>query len=813
MATSLRPRLLAAALLAPLLTLGHAEHAHARGPCLRQPGVVSHGSAHRVTLASRLRLSRSCEYAASPQGPWQQGLPTEGDFAELALRLQAAPAAADGSATDRGRPSSIYARQRGARRSATGTPLESAFLAGCSEYLMHPGYGFEMRVPVETQQPTVTRTAVRSACGARDLTLHFVPGSEGGAALRAGPWTQSLPPGKATITLPTGAWAVYAARGDAGLLVGRLQSGRSESPLRRALARADAGRDADAWFRPSWARGQLELLPASEALARKPMWSELRTAAAADALWFASDASPDAPNGKVLGPARIAEGGHALSLPGAPMRARMRKRYGRMGQHMVPTLRDWAGGHAGVRLCLAARYDAPATAPQPGMAVPASAACAPLMQLTLPLQERTATGPRAARICIKRRQHLLTHAGAQAGVALGEECIALPDGAAGAPPPFPVATVGDAILYSGASSAGLSLCTDNHCAPMPAAGNWETLGRPGLVEIRHAPSPEQAQAPGGLTLMRMGVIDPASEWHPVGLYGAPPVSAATATAAAGTQGVGGATGVTGVTGASPAPTGTATNRWTLLDYDEHDVFAFVRRRQRLDLQLSASNAFAAAWNAEGRGSLVTRQLPVVRPVTGHFPADTPSAFVTLVTREPLCPGGPAGALSPDALLDPQDALVDERFYAHLAHYRGEALPYQCVATAAFRVTSTYSLRATEHVRAGLVGDTQAMMFVMPDAALGVALPLAYAQYRLAYGFGVDLSASLTIGALVDGSAISRAGAGLSGGLYWGPPERAPRLLSVGMMLHAATGNHGDTPTASLYTGLNLSTLLDLAGGR
>lgn len=767
----------------------HATPALARQPCFQRPGARPGGSAQRVTLASHLRLNAQCEYALSAQGPWQQPPPAVSSGADVAaiawsLAKQDAPHAT---------PASIFARPKRRSASATGTPIESIFLAGCSEYLMHPGHGFEMRVPVDTGRPTISRSASQVQCDAGKLSLYFQPlGDASGAdatppaSLARAPFARSLSQDAHTITLEPGAWAIYAAAGETGVLVGRIDSGRATSPLRDALSAMAEGRDAQAWLRPSWAAGGLRLV-AEPAARQRPMWTELRTAAAAGAAWLQRAPAAGQAEAHVLAPLSLSEDGAALGLPDAPMRARMRARYGAAGDTMVPTLNDWAGAQADLQLCLAPRYGTGPLAA--GAVAPAGAICAGLSALTLPLQQRAGvvTGP--ARVCIRHHQHLMTHAGSQTGVQLGEACTPLSDAREAGVQPFPLAAVGDALLYSGSGAEGLSLCVDNSCEPMPAAGSWHTLSRAGLVEIRHTPLPGQAQTAQGLTLMRLGVIDPGTEWHPVGLYDLPPAEP----------------------GAAPGTP--PDNRWTLLPHDEHDVFTYVRRRQRMDLQLSASPALVAAWNGSHRGSLITRQLPVLRPVQGSFPDDNPSALVTLVTHEPLCPTGAAGQLDPARLVEPDAALVDEVFHAHLAHFRGPDQPYQCIASATFRVTAHLSVRATNRIRAGLLGDTQVLMFVMPDAALGVGVPLAYAQYRLAHGFGLEAALPLTIGALVDGSAITRAGLGLSGTLFWGPPDRAPRLLSVGVMLHAAAAGHPNPPAASLVTGLNLSTLLDLLGGR
>jgi hypothetical protein len=62
--------------------------------------------------------------------------------------------------------------------------------------------------------------------------------------------------------------------------------------------------------------------------------------------------------------------------------------------------------------------------------------------------------------------------------------------------------------------------------------------------------------------------------------------------------------------------------------------------------------------------------------------------------------------------------------------------------------------------------------------------------------------------------LSRLGAALMATLEFGIPEILPRLLSFGAMVHGAAETHSvENPVASLFIGLNLSSLVDLAGGR
>jgi hypothetical protein len=286
----------------------------------------------------------------------------------------------------------------------------------------------------------------------------------------------------------------------------------------------------------------------------------------------------------------------------------------------------------------------------------------------------------------------------------------------------------------------------------------------------------------GLTLLRLGVIDFATAWHPVGLFTAqkkPPA-----------------------------------NRWTALEHDEPEVFTYLRRLHRLDFYLETSPTLAAAWNV--RADLVSQmneQVPIVGGVQGKFTGARPATFAALVSRSAECPKESAADWRKKPLVDPEKLLVDQLFYVHLAQYQGEDKPFQCVARAGFRVAERRSIPVVPRIRAGLLGDTQLMLFITSKPALGVALPLGYAYLRLVYGLGVDASVSLTAAGTFKKTELSRTGLGLSASAVWGPEYDLPRLISVGGMLHLATGTAHKQPIGSIFIACNLATLFDVAGGR
>ncbi len=750
------------------------------------PGRGKRSSSRPVTLADRIIIDARCQYALDAGGPWIDEAVKPGqertDFATLALRLA-------GAETDQGeaaRPAAIFARPKRTGRRIPGEKLQSVFLAGCTEYLLGSGQGFALSVPVESQRAMVERVPGQQSCGASGISLHFLAmqGTVAFDIVREGPWQSTLGPDASSVALEPGSWAVYAARAGSavGMLIGRVQAGSSLTPLRRAFrAVADGDEKPEPWMRATWAGGAYRLEPVTVAMRESDRWAELRAAAAGYSLWLAS--APREPGGEPVPFDRslLGEGGDAIALPATPVAQHMLERYGPAGKYLVPDFDDWQSLQESFQLCLAPRYSK-----QGGAAgerrLPEGSLCVALASVSEPLSLRG--GPAVAgQVCVKRGTSVMTAAGLEPDEPGDEVCAHLPTGAMSeARPDFILAARGDGLRFSGTGFDKLWVCTDNRCKKMPGEGESLALDRPGLVEIRLGDDPYQARSLQGLTLLRLGVIDPATEWHPVGLYRA----------------------------SGPPPD----NRWTVLEHDERGVFTYVRGRHRLDFHLSTSPGMAATYNR--RGDLVaqmTQQIPVLSSVNGGFPGAKPPTLVALVTRSSSCPQKNAPAVRGSESVDPDRLLVDQTFYVHLAQYQGESKPYRCISRAGFRVADAQSLPVTGTIRAGLLGDTQLVVFAPRDPALGVALPVGYTYWRLIYGFGLDASLSLTAASTFSDAYLSRAGLGLSAAVGWGPKRYAPRLISAGVMLHLATGTGDDLPWGSIFGAVNLSTLVDLAGGR
>ncbi|MBN1655862.1 MAG: hypothetical protein JXA30_19000 [Deltaproteobacteria bacterium] len=778
------------ALFSFLVSLSSVAQAATRG-CFSLPDEEEAGlnmrasSSRRVTLASRILTDKQCEYALSPDGPWSGdsiiAKSGETDFVGLAAELQKK---LKGYFPER--INTVFARQKAAKKIASQVNIESVFLASCTEYLLSEGRGFTLSVPIETQKPTITRSSGEDECGVPKLSLHFLPIQYDASLdlISSGPWASTLQSTKDKITLDPGGWAIYAARTESptGYLIGRIHSTSSLTPLRIGMRSFAAKTAQKPWLRPAWHGGSFRLEPATEGLLQSDNWAELRTAAAANALWLARS-NPAEREPTPVGRLILADDGKAVALPTDTVTELMVDRYGEPGRYLVPTLDDWQAVSQGLEVCLAPRYQ-PDAALQPVSRLPSGSSCVGLGAMTEPMTIQAAGGALSGQICLSQGTSVMTAFNARRGSEQKESCVTFATQASGAAKPdFLIASIGDSVYFSGSGSSRLFICTDNRCASMPQGNTRVVLDKPGLVEVRLAESRDQANSIQGLTLLRLGVIDPATEWHPVGLY----------------------------TSNKPPPS----NRWTMLEYDEEDVFTYIRRDQELRFRFSTSSTVPAAFNARtDLPSQITQDIPVIGHEKGKFPGTKPSTFVALVTEDEKCPAEPAAKFRRSAQVNPDDLLIDQVFYVHLAQYHGEDQPYRCISRAAFRVAERWSISASSIVRLGLLGDTQAVLFVTREAALGLALPLGYAYLRLIYGVGIDASLSLTAAStlLEDDALLTRAGLGLSAALVWGPEAFAPRLVSIGGMLHAATGTD-DEPLASLYFALNLATLIDMAGGR
>jgi hypothetical protein len=776
-----------------------------------QPSALVGGAARAttmpVTLATTFHPAPGCVYGLSPDlARMVPVADAELDFAELAEQL------ARGAALDAA-PHTIYARAR------TGTGgVESVFRESCTDVLFSDRIAFEARVDTSTRllhvrRRAATESTLRAAnlsdCGAPRLVLRFVavPDGQEPAYLTRVPddaeHDLALDRSEVILGAP-GRFAVYATRPSVpgnprpAMLVGRLALDSPLTELRRAMS-TPAVAD-QPWFRAEWRDDRMVFARAagSESAA---LWHEVVLAAASEQLWLTDiPSSPQDLHPRVHGRLGVTSGRDGFVLPNGMVDAAMRARFGRAGAVMTPTLQEWESLRRGLQVCVAERYASAGPTASPSQ-LPADTRCARLANVSPAVtlaaaQAATTPAPApATQLCLRRKQWRLSARGMTPERDLPSACLAL-DGSA--PGGVSLASVGDRAALSG-SPAGLFLCIENHCRPFAAdpEGRGVRVWRAGLAELRRASTPEGATSREALTLARFVVVDPLTDLHPVGLASGAAVPTTT---------------VTPEEDADRADELRA-GPWSTVAHDEVDVFAYVRRRNAMRFYFTSTAAVSALWNAADRETVLTTQLPVVGGVQRTEVSPPPSGLVVLLTRDATCPTEPSTGVRARAPFDPDARLVDQTVHAWLARDLGGDAPFECLAHAAFRVREARALAPTSWLHLGVLGDAQAAFFLADPVSFGVMYPLGFAHARLPVGFHVEGAVSVTASVNFSDGELSRAGAGVSLALGWGPLGLVPRLITVGAMLHLATGSAQNNPWVSPYVGLNLNTLVDALGGR
>lgn len=769
------------------------------GACFGVAGEAEARAQRLVGLDDRVTLSPSCEYALTAEGPWSAaaGIAGEADFATVYRALAQRP-----GATPAGDPRVIHGRRvsSGRGRDADPTP-HTLMLRYCAHYLLEEQLAFRAVPEAGSGSLRIDRVA-DDGCDGAAIELRAVRGARG-ERLYGGDAEATLGTGQRSLSLPQGDWSLYAARpGSAvGLRVGVFRTQRVVTPLQNHLrsvgleARSPVAQPALLAARWDPRGPGLLLAPTDHALSSELLWPELRTAAEAGLLWIArveSDAPP-----VVLGtvqleagqPGAQGEDPAAIRLPDTAVRDLMRARYGEEGDALAPTASDWEALFGSLAVCLTPSYHDTRTA-SVGGPVPDPRACAALGGLTL--MQTAATEATPTRFCIQHGMQVLTSDGARQE--LGEpECFTLPAPGSAERPPYRIGIAGTRIALEGGD--GLCVTVDGQAIEATEDGDYRLPA--GLLEIRQGGG-EGCAGRQGLARLRMPVVDPQRDWHPVGLYtDADPDSLA----------------CEGGEGQCP---------WQALAHDEATHFAYVEARHELEFRFSTSPAVAAAINEDPiQGVQVSQDVPLLSGVRGRFEGARDSAVVAYASRDAQCPAGTAyGELRQRPPFDPDALLVDATFHVFLLGVAGEEEPVECLARASFRVRSSRALLAETALdvlgfEVGVLGDAQALFFANDPVSLGLGLPLVWFRFSPGIRFvSIEVSGMLTMAASFDPAELSRVGGALTWALQLGIPEHLPRLLSIGGMLHgAAETSTIDNPLVSFFVGLNLSSLVDLAGGR
>ena len=531
-----------------------------------------------------------------------------------------------------------------------------------------------------------------------------------------------------------------------------------------------------------WRSGSLVLRPVGP-WTGSLVFEELLLAAAAGELWLGRDHRAVADLTGYLG-ARPRE----LRLPDAVVDAVMERRYGPAGRGMAPTRSDWLEVFAGLSLCHIREY-LPHD-PQVGASIPSDARCVPLETLVELPGEVVGRSPRAYRATVVHRSTQVTQGDALREGPAQFHTVAFGFGLQRAAETLPdVVTRGDELRFEAPGARPWSACVEGRCAPIAGvldSAVTTTAPASGLMEIRPGRLEGRA-ARQGIAVLRVITMDPATDWVPVGLG-------------------------RGDAGAS---------RWSAVDHDEPDVFAFSRRSTRLDFSLAMSPAAVAAWNLRAPPDPPAAPTALVADLSlasarVHPPAaTTPAALLLVARRGPGCPAASARALRAEVPLDPRALPVDAVFHVHLAQWVADDLPLRCLAHARLRVRPERTVASAWPARTGLVGDLQAVVLPVRPVAVGLALPLLYGQVHVAGGFVVESAFAATALVDVDRGTVQRAGLSFTSSLSWGVSGALPRLLSVGVLVNVLTTGQGEHPPRGVapYASLNLGALYDLLGGR
>ena len=786
-----------ASLLAPVA-------AHAQAACFTVGGQSAARAQHLVALQDTVRLSADCEYAIESEGPWTGPgalVGRDADFLEIYQQLASQP-----GVHVEGDPRIVLARpvvRGGARR--VDAAQHTLMLRYCVHYLLEEQLAFRVLPEAGGGELRLERVAGDS-CGGALLELRALSGARA-ERVTVGAAEQTLGASQASLALPQGDWSIYAARpgSAAALRVGVFRSQRVVTPLQNHLRTVGLDPSPDAappLLAAAWDPGGPGLLlrPTDHALGRDLLWPELTTAADAGLLWLVRTGQ-GAP--VVVGTIQLEAGDPAaVRLPDSVVRDTMRERYGDAGDSLVPTSGDWRAVFAAMAMCLTPSYHDPHTATV-GAAVPDSNLCASFGGLAMFAQTEGATGTAgaaAARLCLRHGMQVITADGPEQE--LGEpDCVALPPPGSAGRAPYRVAIAGDRITVEG---EGLCALVDGTPLSALEEGGHEYVLRAGLLEIRQGGGPNCASRQA-VARLRMPIVDPQREWHPIGLYTGADEDAMRCSDAGGEQG----------SGVCP---------WRALAHDERRVFAYVKPRHELVFGLSTTLTVAASINGDPDQSVqVTQDVPLLSGTSASFGGGRDAAFVAWASRDDRCPSDtPFSELQSQAPLDPDALLVDETFHVFLLGVESADRPAQCLARASFRVRPSRALVAETisdflGLEVGLLGDTQAVFFGNDPVALGLALPVAW--FRMTPGIrfvSLEIALNLVMAASFDPAELSRLGGSLSFAINLGIPEILPRLISIGGMLVAAPNTSAvltEQPILNFFVGLNLASLIELAGGR
>lgn len=652
----------------------------------------------------------------------------------------------------------------------------------------------------------VQSTAAPDRCPVADAELVLAPDRVRDTVLTA------TPDGSRVLSLTTaaredfgpGAWSVYARRrgSTAALRVDRVRFGDARTALQQRFAAPGE----QPWFRADWSHGALRLSPAGAGFTADDLaWSELASAAATQAVFFAGPDATDGADGAAVHPLPLDVDGASAQVPGDVVRDAMRARYGTVGSSLVPAASDWRRVLGALRVCHRGRYEpSPVRSARVTPAQVAAMHCLPLAQITAaPAAEAIAP------LTIERHLDLLQR---RDGVTVAQSPDATPEPLAlERESSVRFVTPGDVLRAPATLPAGrvLSLCPassdrgDREAVTL-AAGATHTFSESseGLWQVVLRPAGEPRCTAQDLALARVAVVVPRTSWIPAGLqaHGAMDLH----------------------------------DPWKGLETAGDDTFAFQSRTGVPEFRFAAPNDVAAAingWQPDAQGETVeaapriARTIPVRLRAEPAITSPAASALVVLLSDDEACPA------SADALRSNLRGLPSEAtLHAFLAveHPDGSPRRFTCLARARLRVTPPLVHRGSDagpfFVRWGVPGSIslRAHFEVVGECnradclSLGVAMPLIYARISpRAHGaswVGMEFSVPVVLAASPGDGRALHTGLGLDVSFTLGP-HALPRLVSLGVMMQPAVlAVHPAASNASVnvapYLGVNLSSIFD-----
>ncbi|MDP3277527.1 MAG: hypothetical protein Q8Q09_20240 [Deltaproteobacteria bacterium] len=711
-----------------------------------------------IFLADRVRVDPRCELALSPDAStWRGSAPEDTGRARSFLhwleRLGVPTAV-----PLRALPRTLYARahsERHGQDDALGWQV--ILLSHCVDTLLSPSTLVVHTAVGATRCEDALQVRAQTAQCPAPLLLH----------------DQRVDSAQVTVTLPcrgepSRPLELVSRSEDSAMVVrmGSVSAQAQQTALQQWFADAQVSHDPRALWSLAHDRGAIALRVVREVSAN--LLDELRLASASGQLVIARGEA-------IVGPVRFAGEAPTARVVDDVFSALLRRHYGGVGAGLSPTMREAREALLGLSLCLPSRYEASV---RPAAVLSATHRCVAL--------ERTlgSTGERAlvVRARVVRAQWAVSPRGAEPSAWDAAESLDLAGGQSVAQR---VLAVGDRVAVERNSPDHLQLfvCDERGCRA--GLSGW-TLRVHGVTELRAAPDLATAQSVQALTLARWVVIDPWTDWAPIGMQGHArwergPV-------------------------------------WAQLAQESAETFAYIRRENTGDSRVLFGERAARLWGhayAQGAVSRVlSEDLALGEGATGGG-QHARSVLGVRVTEDAACPSEAEGALRGQRAVRPEGLAPNAYFYAHLVQLGRPDEPVRCLARAAFRVWPQRVLAVRGPLLTGVLGGlqgmgSQALVGSRSGWGVGLLLPLVYERARVSPWIEGEVSLGLSASYVIERSVLDRMGPVLAAQMRFA-------WLTVGVLTHWPTisSDRGVDASVSVsaYAGLDLGAMLDHWRGR